>query len=281
LHSQIKSGKPVVQAAGEERKQSMTLLSVNINKVALIRNSRGRNYPDVTAFAARCLDLGAAGITLHPRPDQRHARYSDVETLGALCQARGVELNVEGYPTREFMDVVIAARPAQCTLVPDEPGQLTSDHGWDLRRHEKQLREVIAELSAHGIRSSLFVDYDNADIPFARELGADRVELYTEPYAETYGQPENAAIWQGFADAAKLAQDAGLGVNAGHDLNLENLGRFLQIPGILEVSIGHAIVVECGNGSAASDAGLSEYYPSNSLTQIGCRYGERYDKQTA
>ena len=173
------------------------------------------------------------------------ARHSDVETLGALCQARGVELNVEGYPTREFMDVVIAARPAQCTLVPDEPGQLTSDHGWDLRRHEKQLREVIAELSAHGIRSSLFVDYDNADIPFARELGADRVELYTEPYAETYGQPENAAIWQGFADAAKLAQDAGLGVNAGHDLNLENLGRFLQIPGILEVSIGHAIVVEC------------------------------------
>lgn len=234
-----------MQAAGEERKQSMTLLSVNINKVALIRNSRGRNYPDVAAFAARCLDLGAAGITLHPRPDQRHARYSDVETLGALCQARGVELNVEGYPTREFMDVVIAARPAQCTLVPDEPGQLTSDHGWDLRRHEKQLREVIAELSAHGIRSSLFVDYDNADIPFARELGADRVELYTEPYAETYGQPENAAIWQGFAEAAKLAQDAGLGVNAGHDLNLENLGRFLQIPGILEVSIGHAIVVEC------------------------------------
>ena len=223
----------------------MTLLSVNINKVALIRNSRGRNYPDVDAFAARCLDLGAAGITLHPRPDQRHARYSDVASLGKLCQARAVELNVEGYPTREFLDVVIANKPAQCTLVPDEPGQLTSDHGWDLCRHENFLRTVIGELKQHGIRSSLFVDHDNPDIAFAKELGADRVELYTEPYAETFGSPAAEAIWQGFADATKRAQAAGLGVNAGHDLNLQNLGRFLEIPGILEVSIGHAIIVEC------------------------------------
>lgn len=223
----------------------MTVLSVNINKVALIRNSRGRNYPDVLAFASRCLDLGAAGITLHPRPDQRHARYSDVSSLGQLCRERSVELNVEGYPTREFLDVVIANRPAQCTLVPDEPGQLTSDHGWDLRRHEKQLREVIAELSAHGIRSSLFVDHDNAELGYARELGAERIELYTEPYAETYGSAANQAVWQGFADAAERARQAGLGVNAGHDLNLDNLARFVEIPGILEVSIGHAIIVEC------------------------------------
>lgn len=223
----------------------MTALSININKIALLRNSRGRNYPDVQGFAARCLDLGARGITLHPRQDQRHARYSDVETLGALCQARSVELNVEGYPAPDFLEVVKRNKPAQCTLVPDAPDQLTSDHGWDLRKDADFLRPVLAELKSLGIRSSLFIDYDNQDMHLAKELGADRVELYTEPYAEHFGTAKGEEIFQGFMAAAKRAQDVGLGVNAGHDLNLDNLAKFLSIPDILEVSIGHAVVVEC------------------------------------
>jgi pyridoxine 5-phosphate synthase len=223
----------------------MTKLSININKIALLRNSRGRNYPDVDAFAARCLDLGAHGITLHPRQDQRHARYSDVESLGRLCTARGVELNVEGYPARDFIDIVTKYRPAQCTLVPDAPDQLTSDHGWDLVHDADYLRPIIAELKAAGVRVSLFVDYLNPNIALAKELGADRVELYTEPYAENFGTPACDAIVQGFLHATQIAQAAGLGVNAGHDLNLQNLDRFLQIPQILEVSIGHAVIVEC------------------------------------
>ncbi|MEB0138929.1 MULTISPECIES: pyridoxine 5'-phosphate synthase [unclassified Undibacterium] len=222
----------------------MTALSININKIALLRNSRGRNYPDVLAFSARCLDLGVGGITLHPRQDQRHARYSDVAELAQLCRARGAELNVEGYPSAEFIEVVKQYRPAQCTLVPDAPDQLTSDHGWDLRRDAAQLAPVLAELDALGIRTSLFVDVDNRDLPLARELGAARIELYTEPYAETYGQVDAASVFAAFQAAALCAQQAGLGVNAGHDLNLDNLGKFLQIPGILEVSIGHAVIVE-------------------------------------
>jgi len=224
----------------------MTKLSVNINKVALLRNSRGRDFPSVLAFAERCLQLGAHGITLHPRPDQRHARYSDIAELHALaCGQFKAELNVEGYPAEELLAHVRTVRPTQCTLVPDEAGQITSDHGWDLRRHAKRLREVIADLKGRGIRVSLFVDYDNASIPLAKDLGADRVELYTEPYARAFGTSDEAQILEGFADAARRAQNAGLGVNAGHDLNLQNLGRFLQIPGILEVSIGHALTVEC------------------------------------
>jgi pyridoxine 5-phosphate synthase len=223
----------------------MTHLSVNINKIALLRNSRGRDFPSVLKFARRCLELGARGITLHPRPDQRHARYSDVEALAPLVAQFGAELNVEGNPTREFLDVVLRNRPHQCTLVPDDPGQITSDHGWDLRRHESQLRSVIAELKAHGIRVSLFVDHDNPDIALAQAYGADRVELYTEPYARCFGGPETDAVLAAFRQAAERAQAAGLGVNAGHDLNLDNLPRFLTIPGILEVSIGHALVAEC------------------------------------
>ncbi len=223
----------------------MTRLSVNVNKIALLRNSRGRNFPDVTAFAARCLELGAHGITLHPRPDQRHARYSDVEKLKPVCDSHGAELNVEGYPAEDFLAVVKKVRPAQCTLVPDAPGQITSDHGWDLAAHAGLLRSTIAGLKNAGIRVSLFVDYDNPRIGDAAALGADRVELYTEPYAEHFGTPRGDAVFQGCADAAAAAQRAGLGVNAGHDLNLQNLPRFLQIPGILEVSIGHALIVEC------------------------------------
>ncbi|MBP6506451.1 MAG: pyridoxine 5'-phosphate synthase [Opitutaceae bacterium] len=223
----------------------MTKLSVNINKIALLRNSRGRNYPDVAAFAARYLDLGAHGITLHPRQDQRHARYSDVDPLQALCAGRNVELNVEGYPSEDFLAVVQRVRPVQCTLVPDEPGQLTSDHGWDLGKHATFLRPAVAGLKAAGVRVSLFVDYDDPGIARAKEIGADRVELYTEPYAAHFGSTRGEEVFEGFRTAAQRAQAAGLGVNAGHDLNLKNLGRFLTIPGILEVSIGHALVVEC------------------------------------
>jgi pyridoxine 5-phosphate synthase len=157
----------------------MTKLSVNINKVALLRNSRGRNYPDVRAFAARCLDLGAHGITLHPRPDQRHARYSDCAELAAVCKEYTSELNVEGCPTAEFLTVVKSVRPAQCTLVPDSPEQLTSDHGWNIGCDREVLLETIGELKAAQIRVSLFVDYDCPDFELAKELGADRVELYT------------------------------------------------------------------------------------------------------
>lgn len=223
----------------------MTKLSVNINKVALLRNSRGRNFPDVRAFASRCLDYGAHGITLHPRPDQRHARYSDVTELKALCDERGVELNVEGYPTEEFLNVVLAARPAQCTLVPDAPGQITSDHGWRIHEHAAFLHVTAARLRDAGIRVSLFVDYDDPGLAEAKDVGADRVELYTEPYAAAFGTEQEDRMLAGFRAAASRAQAAGLEVNAGHDLNLENLPRFLRIPGILEVSIGHALIVEC------------------------------------
>jgi len=223
----------------------MTKLSVNINKIALLRNSRGRNYPDVRAFAARCLDLGAHGITLHPRQDQRHARYGDVEQLHALCSERHAELNVEGYPSAEFLAVVKRICPTQCTLVPDEPGQLTSDHGWDFAKEHGFLRDVVRELKDCGVRVSLFTDYDYPEIEQAREIGADRVELYTEPYAAYFNTSRGKEIFAGLCAAAERAQNVGLGVNAGHDLNLENLGQLLGIPGILEVSIGHALVVEC------------------------------------
>ena len=224
---------------------SMTQLSVNVNKIALLRNSRGRNFPDLLAFSARFLDLGAAGITLHPRPDQRHARYDDVAPLQRLCRERGRELNVEGYPTAEFLQVVKSARPAQCTLVPDLPGQLTSDHGWDIQGQAALLRPVIGELNELGIRVSLFVDADYPALEWASEVGAQRIELYTERFAESHDTAQADAVFALYQQAAQRAQALGLGVNAGHDLDLHNLARFLDIPGILEVSIGHALVVEC------------------------------------
>ena len=233
-------------------KDGMTKLSVNINKIALLRNARGRNYPDVASFAERCLQFGADGITLHPRPDQRHARYADVGELHAVTSAHGCELNVEGYPAAEFLQVVHQVKPAQCTLVPDAPGQLTSDHGWNLQRDADLLHPVIQRLKADGIRVSLFVDFDQANIAIAAQLGADRIELYTEPYAEQFGSPSEKVILESFAAAAKRAQQAGLGVNAGHDLNLQNLAHFLTIPNILEVSIGHALIVESIDHGLAS-----------------------------
>jgi len=223
----------------------MTRLSININKIALLRNSRGRNYPDVQIFAARCLALGAHGITLHPRSDQRHARYRDIRLLRDICLEHGAELNVEGFPSPEFIDAVVEAQPAQCTLVPDAPGQLTSDHGWSLDSKDESLCRAVQQLKAQGIRVSLFMDFDSQYIPEAKRIGADRIELYTEPYASSFNSADRDAMIKKFHAAANIAQQAGLGVNAGHDLNLDNLSLFLTIRGILEVSIGHAFVVEC------------------------------------
>lgn len=229
----------------------MTDLSVNLNKIALLRNSRGREYPSVVGFAERFIRLGADGITIHPRPDQRHARYSDCYALQTLCHASGKELNIEGYPTDDFLKVVLETRPAQCTLVPDDPTQLTSDHGWRLTQSADFLQPIIERLHAHDIRVSLFVDYDSTDLAVAKKIGADRVELYTEPYAETFEATHalepalTRQILAKFKQQVDAATALGLGVNAGHDLNLQNLKEFLQIGDILEVSIGHALTVEC------------------------------------
>lgn len=224
----------------------MTKLSVNINKIALIRNSRGRNFPSVKHFAERCINLGAHGITLHPRPDQRHARYSDVKTLKLLCDNHGVELNIEGYPCKEFLGVVIDAKPTQCTLVPDSPSQITSDHGWEIEENYALLKNSIHSLKKHGVRTSVFVDHGCRELSLLKDLGCDRVELYTERYAESFkDEIKGKAILESFRTTAISAQNLGLKVNAGHDLSLENLSRFLSIPGIEEVSIGHALIVEC------------------------------------
>jgi pyridoxine 5-phosphate synthase len=232
----------------------MTKLSVNINKIALLRNSRGRNFPDVYQFSERCLSLGAHGITLHPRPDQRHARYSDIQPLHNICHQHQVELNIEGYPCDDFLKHVLTHRPAQCTLVPDDPNQLTSDHGWNIAQQANFLHPIIQQLTQAGIRVSLFVDVNCPDLALAKTLGADRVELYTEPYAQLFELPDEhpnkqtqlQQCLQAFAATATKAQAYGLGVNAGHDLTAKNLGLFLNhIPHILEVSIGHALVAEC------------------------------------
>ncbi len=224
----------------------MTKFSVNLNKVALLRNSRGRNTPDLLDVARRCLEVGVHGITLHPRPDERHARYSDVLELSKMVEEHpGVELNVEGNPMGRFMDLVLRARPNQVTLVPDSEEQLTSDHGWDARAEGERLASLVQSLERENIRSSLFLDADLAQVRAAAQTGASRIELYTEPYAAQYGSPAQAEVTARFAAAAGEAQSLGLGVNAGHDLSLNNLGYFLEsVPGVLEVSIGHAVICE-------------------------------------
>lgn len=223
----------------------MTLLSVNVNKIALLRNSRGSNYPDVTEFVRRAIDLGVRGITVHPRPDERHITRQDVYDITRLLEAYPqVEFNIEGYPSGPFLALIDDVRPAQCTLVPDEPGQLTSDHGWDMRGSADLLAEVLERLRAMAVRSSLFMDPDPDAAAPAAAVGADRVELYTEDYARAWGTDRETAVLEQYRQAAMAATEAGLGINAGHDLNLGNLPRFLEIPGILEVSIGHALVVE-------------------------------------
>jgi pyridoxine 5-phosphate synthase len=223
----------------------MTRLSVNLNKVALLRNSRNIGIPSVLRAAELSVGAGAHGITVHPRPDYRHIRPADVHELSDfLKRYPQVEFNIEGNPFPEFMDLVRAIRPAQCTLVPDGPDAMTSDHGWNLDEEGQRLKPIIAELHDLGARVGIFMDADSTQWGKARELGADRVELYTQPYAESFARNNFDKVFEKFAGAAQSAQLAGLGVNAGHDLNLQNLGKFCEIPGILEVSIGHALVTD-------------------------------------
>ena len=219
----------------------MTRLSVNINKVATLRNARGGNLPDVQRFAVDCELFGAQGITVHPRPDERHIRKEDVYQLKSMVTT---ELNVEGNPTEEFMALVTDIRPTQVTLVPDDPNQLTSNHGWDTRRHLDFLKGVVNELHAYRIRVSIFVDPDPEMVEYALRTGADRVELYTGPYAEMFAENPKKAI-EFYRPAAEKAHELGLGMNAGHDLNLKNLKPFIKaFPWTAEVSIGHAIVCD-------------------------------------
>ena len=223
----------------------MTKLSVNLNKVALLRNSRGIEIPDVVNEGQICIAAGAHGLTVHPRPDQRHTKPSDVFALAKLVtETPNIEFNIEGNPYPEFLELVKKARPTQCTLVPDDPNQLTSDHGWDMIKEGEGLIPIIKELHDSDIRVSVFMDPVLDKIEKAREIGTDRIELYTQPYDEAYGSAEEENVFSQFAQAAKHAQALGLGVNAGHDLNLDNLGKFLTIPGILEVSIGHALIAD-------------------------------------
>lgn len=219
----------------------MTRLSVNINKIATLRNARGGNVPDVVQIAVDCQRFGAQGITVHPRPDERHIRRRDVFDLKPVITT---EFNIEGYPTPEFLELVIAVKADQVTLVPDAPGQLTSDHGWDTRRHLSFLQETVARLQDEGIRTSLFVDPDPELVEFAALSGTNRIELYTEPYASGYSANREKALLP-FLEAARKARGLGLGLNAGHDLSLTNL-RFLKqaIPFLDEVSIGHALIAD-------------------------------------
>ena len=217
----------------------MTRLSVNINKIATIRNARGGNTPNVCKVALDCERFGAEGITVHPRPDERHIRYQDVRDLESLVTT---EFNIEGYPTRDFIDLVVKAKPAQVTLVPDPPEALTSNAGWDTVKNRDILIEIIKEFKAAGIRTSIFVDTDLANIEGAVATGTDRIELYTEPYATNYPKNKEEAI-RPFVIAAKKAHELGLEINAGHDLSLENLKYFNDnIPNLTEVSIGHALI---------------------------------------
>ncbi|WP_116106458.1 pyridoxine 5'-phosphate synthase [Lewinella sp. IMCC34191] len=219
----------------------MPRLSVNLNKVALIRNSRGANYPDLVRVATDCEGFGAEGITIHPRPDQRHARYDDVF---ALRESVTTELNIEGYPTEKFLSVVLEAKPEQVTLVPDEPGQLTSDHGWDTVGRAEELRSIVGKLKDAGIRTSLFIDPVADLLEGALAVGTDRIEFYTGPYAQSFDEDPERAV-ASFAKASRYAAELGLGINAGHDLNLHNLSYFVgALPDLQEVSIGHALVTD-------------------------------------
>ena len=219
----------------------MTKLSVNINKVATLRNARGGNNPDVCQFALDCEAMGGEGITVHPRPDERHIRRADVLALRSLLHT---EFNIEGYPSKEFIELVLQVKPAQVTLVPDAPDQLTSNHGWNTIVHQEFLTEVVATFNKAGIRTSIFVDPDVEMVKYAAKVGADRVELYTEPYAANYAKDREAAIAP-YITAAQAAKKSGLGLNAGHDLSLENLAYFAEnIPHLDEVSIGHALICD-------------------------------------
>jgi pyridoxine 5-phosphate synthase len=220
----------------------MTKLSVNINKIATLRNSRGGNNPDLVKVAMDAERFGAEGITVHPRPDERHIRYQDVFDLKKVIHT---EFNIEGNPKElKFVELVLANKPAQVTLVPDAEGQLTSNHGWDTIKHQSYLKDIIAEFKSAGIRVSIFVDPAEEMVEAAQETGTDRIELYTEAYATNYHQDREKAIAP-YIKAAEIANKLGLGINAGHDLDLHNLQYFSQnIPGLLEVSIGHALICD-------------------------------------
>lgn len=222
-----------------------TSLSVNINKVATLRNARGGNYPNVVQFALDCYKYGAEGITVHPRPDERHIRYQDVIDLAKHFPKSDCEFNIEGYPSKEFLDLVIKTRPNQCTLVPDPPNVLTSDSGWDTIKDYELLKETINILHGNEIRVSLFMDTDFTLIQKAKELGAERIEFYTGYYAESYKEDKETAISK-YTEAYNYAVSIGIEINAGHDLNLENLAYLKKnMPELKEVSIGHALISDC------------------------------------
>jgi len=237
---------PEAGHAEDPRRGGGTALSVNVNKVALLRNTRHLGIPSVLRAAVLCLEAGADGITVHPRPDERHIRAHDVHELATLMrQWPQAEYNIEGNPFHNLMDFIRAVRPDQATFVPDSEGQFTSDHGWDLAVDADRLHPLIAECTALGVRVSLFMDPLPAAMPLVRAVGAQRVELYTEPYAAAHGQPGQGEQLARFAAAAAAAQAQGLGVNAGHDLNRDNLADFLRaVPGVMEVSIGHALIAD-------------------------------------
>jgi len=217
----------------------MTKLSVNINKIATIRNARGGNIPDVKLAAIKCEQFGAHGITVHPRPDERHIKYQDVFDIKSVIS---VEFNIEGYPSEKFMNLVTTVKPTQVTLVPDPPDALTSNAGWNIAKNLIFLKEIITTLHKHNIRTSVFVETDLDNICLAKETGTDRIELYTEPYARLFENDKVKAV-EPFIRAAEVANKIGLGVNAGHDLNLQNLRYFVKnVPYVLEVSIGHALI---------------------------------------
>ena len=232
----------------------MAKLSVNLKKIAQLRNTRALGIPSITRAARIAIAAGTDGITIHPRPDGRHIRTDDVAELAELLKVTpSIEFNIEGNPFHNLLEFVRAVRPHQCTLVPDESGQFTSDHGWDLGKDVPRLTPIVAELKSLGVRVSLFMDPLPAAMHMARALGADRIELYTEPYAEAFGTTTQAKVLNQYVATATAAQLAGLGINAGHDLNLDNLPAFVHaIPGLQEVSIGHALVAD------ALEFGLAE-----------------------
>jgi pyridoxine 5-phosphate synthase len=223
----------------------LTKLSVNLNKIALLRNSRGRDFPNVVEFAKKFIALGVDGITVHPREDERHITREDTVDLGRLLADSSVEFNVEGYPSKEFLELITKVKPTQCTLVPDAPDQLTSDHGWDISKDGEFLRERLSYISSLGIRTAIFLDPDIEEVRRASTVGTDRIELYTESYAVALNTERQNEVWKQFNQATIEARRVGLEVNAGHDLDLHNLPSFLEIEGILEVSIGHVLTVEC------------------------------------
>lgn len=224
----------------------MTVLSVNLNKIALLRNSRGQDAPNVLEFANKFIALGVKGITVHPRQDERHIRRQDAIDLGNLLRPiPHVEFNIEGYPSEEFLQLIEDIQPDQTTLVPDAPDQLTSDHGFDFRTQAEFLAPILNRLKNTGTRISVFLDPDVEQVKLAALTEIDRIELYTEGFARAYDSQDENEVFTRYRDAAIEAQKLGLEVNAGHDLNLRNLGKFLTIPGIQEVSIGHALVIEC------------------------------------